>query len=43
MVKIQIENVVASSSLAEALDLQSVSLALDGAEFEPARFPGVIY
>jgi len=43
MVKIRIENVVASSSLAEVLDLQPIALGLEGAEFEPDQFPGVIY
>ena len=41
--KIKIENVVASTSLGEELDLQSIALALDGAEYEPEQFPGLIY
>jgi len=43
MVKIRIENVVASSSLADVLDLQSIAFGLNGAEYEPDQFPGVIY
>lgn len=43
MVKIRIENVVASSSLADVLDLQPITLGLDGVEYEPDRFPGAIY
>jgi transcription initiation factor TFIID TATA-box-binding protein len=43
MVKIRIENVVASTSLADELDLHSIALGLDGAEYEPDQFPGVIY
>lgn len=43
MTKIKIENVVASTSLGEDLDLQKISLALDGAEYEPEQFPGLIY
>ncbi|MFA5314058.1 MAG: TATA-box-binding protein [Methanomassiliicoccales archaeon] len=43
MAKIKIENVVASTSLGEELDLQSIALALDGAEYEPEQFPGLIY
>lgn len=43
MVKIRIENVVASSSLSDQLDLQSIALGLDGAEYEPEQFPGLIY
>ena len=43
MVKIRIENVVASTSLGDALDLQAIALGLDGAEYEPEQFPGLIY
>jgi transcription initiation factor TFIID TATA-box-binding protein len=43
MVKIRIENVVASSSLAAVLDLHPIALGLEGAEYEPDQFPGVIY
>ncbi len=43
MAKIQIENVVASTTLGEELDLQSIALALDGAEYEPEQFPGLVY
>lgn len=43
MPKIKIENVVASTSLGEELDLQAIALALDGAEYEPEQFPGLIY
>ena len=42
MPKIRIENVVASLSLADKLDLQSIALHLEGAEYEPDQFPGVI-
>jgi transcription initiation factor TFIID TATA-box-binding protein len=41
--RIRIENVVASTSLGDELDLQSVALTLDGAEYEPEQFPGVIF
>ena len=41
--KIKIENVVASTSLGEELDLQAIALALGGAEYEPEQFPGLIY
>ncbi|MCI4336118.1 MAG: TATA-box-binding protein [Thermoplasmata archaeon] len=43
MAKIRIENVVASTSLSDKLDLQSIALGLDGAEYEPEQFPGLIY
>jgi transcription initiation factor TFIID TATA-box-binding protein len=41
--RIRIENVVASASLGDELDLHSIALSLDGAEYEPEQFPGVIY
>ena len=43
MVKIKIENVVASTSLGKVLDLKAIALALGGAEYEPEQFPGLIY
>ena len=43
MAKIKIENVVASTSLGQELDLQTIALGLDGAEYEPETFPGLIY
>ena len=41
--KYTIENVVASTSLGEALDLQAIARVLGGAEYEPEQFPGLIY
>ncbi len=41
--KISIENIVASTVLAEKLDLTQVALALDGSEYEPEQFPGLVY
>jgi transcription initiation factor TFIID TATA-box-binding protein len=43
MTRIRIENVVASTSLGDKLDLEAIALTLDGAEYEPAQFPGLIY
>ena len=43
LAKIKIENVVASTSLGEELDLQAIALALGGAEYDPEQFPGLIY
>src|SRR2546425_8418293 len=43
LAKIKIQNVVASTSLREQLDLQAIALALGGAEYEPEQFPGLIY
>ncbi len=39
----KIENVVASTSLGEELDLQAIARVLGGAEYEPEQFPGLIY
>ena len=40
---IKIENVVASAALGVELDLPAIALTLDGAEYEPEQFPGLIY
>ena len=39
----KIENVVASTSLGEELDLQAIARVLGGAEYEPEQFPGLIF
>src|SRR5437867_916838 len=43
LANIKIENVVASTSLGEELDLQAIARVLGGAEYEPEQFPGLIY
>lgn len=43
MTRIRIENVVASTSMGSELDLQSIALTLQGAEYNPDQFPGLIY
>ena len=43
MTRIRIENVVASTSLGDHLDLPRIASRLDGAEYEPSDFPGLIY
>ena len=43
MATYRIENVVASTSLGQELDLKAIALALIGAEYEPEQFPGLIY
>jgi transcription initiation factor TFIID TATA-box-binding protein len=42
-VRVRIENVVASAPVGSSLDLQSIALALDGAEYNPSQFPGLVY
>lgn len=34
---------MASTSLGDELDLQAIAFSLDGAEYEPEQFPGLIY
>ncbi len=41
--KITIENIVASTAIADKLDLSRIAMALDGSEYEPDQFPGLIY
>ncbi len=41
--KYKIENVVASMSLGRELDLQAIALALPASEYDPEKFPGLIY
>ena len=43
MAKMNIENVVASTSLGQELDLNAIEDALDGAEYNPQQFPGLVY
>lgn len=41
--KPRVENIVASTRFAEELDLYAVAERLEGSEYEPERFPGLIY
>jgi transcription initiation factor TFIID TATA-box-binding protein len=41
--KYKIENVVASTSLGIELDLPAIAISLDGSEYDPEQFPGLIY
>lgn len=43
MSKIKIENIVASAFFGIRLDLDSISLGLEGADYNPERFPGLVY
>jgi TATA-box binding protein (TBP) (component of TFIID and TFIIIB) len=40
---ITIENVVASTSIEQELDLEDVAMDLDGADYDPEKFPGLVY
>ena len=43
MASIRVENMVSSTALAKKLDLQSIALSLENADYDPERFPGLIY
>ncbi len=43
MPEIKIQNIVASTTLSDKLDLDMIGMSLDGAEYEPEQFPGLIY
>lgn len=43
MAKIQVENVVASTSLGQKFDLGLITVAMDKVEYEPEQFPGLVY
>ncbi len=41
--RIKIENVVASTSLGVPVKLEKLVANLDGVEYEPEQFPGLVY
>ncbi len=43
MAEIKVENVVASATLGESFDLDEVHEILEGSEYDPEKFRGVIY
>ena len=43
MVEIKVENIVASTSFADKLDLDVIAQSLEEAEYEPEQFPGLVY
>ena len=42
-IKINIENIVASTSLGVKLDLEAINKKLENTEYTPSRFPALIY
>ncbi|HYC20292.1 MAG TPA: TATA-box-binding protein [Candidatus Bathyarchaeia archaeon] len=40
---IEIVNVVASTGIGQEIDLTQATLALEGADYDPKRFPGLVY
>ena len=43
MIEIKIQNIVASTTFAKKLDLDIIAQSLEGAEYEPEQFPGLVY
>ena len=43
MIEIKIQNIVASTTFAEKLDLDVIAQSLENAEYEPEQFPGLVY
>ena len=43
MIKVKVENIVASTTFAEKLDLDMIAQSLEEAEYEPEQFPGLVY
>jgi transcription initiation factor TFIID TATA-box-binding protein len=43
MMEIKIQNIVASTTFAEKLDLDVIAQSLEDAEYEPEQFPGLVY
>ena len=42
MVQVDIENIIASARISQGFDLQKIAESIEGAEYNPDRFPGVI-
>ena len=43
MVSFKIVNIVGTSKIGEDFDLNFLAMSLDGAEYEPEQFPGLVY
>ena len=43
MIEVKVENIVASTSFADKLDLDVIALSFEDAEYEPEQFPGLVY
>jgi len=43
MTEIKVQNIVASTTFAEKLDLVVIAQSLEEAEYEPEQFPGLVY
>ena len=43
MIEIKVQNIVASATFAEKLDLDVIAQSLEEAEYEPEQYPGLVY
>ena len=43
MIEIKVQNIVASTTFAEKLDLDVIAQSLEEVEYEPEQFPGLVY
>ena len=43
MIEVKVQNIVASTAFADKLDLDIIMHSLEGAEYEPEQFPGLVY
>ena len=43
MIEIKVQNIVASATFAEKLDLDMIAQSLEDTEYEPEQFPGLVY
>ena len=43
MVEFKIVNIVGTSKIGDDFDLNTLAMALEGAEYEPEQFPGLVY
>ena len=43
MIEVKVENIVASTSFADKLDLDVIAKSVEEPEFEPEQFPGLVY
>jgi len=43
MIAVKVENIVASTAFADKLDLDMILQSVEGTEYEPEQFPGLVY
>ncbi len=43
MIEVKVQNIVASTAFADKLDLDMIIQSVEGAEYEPEQFPGLVY